>query len=123
MKICIQDPASTGTYLLDEVDLVPFATDSDDYSIAVDVLFVIPSDHLVQELPASRLSESTTPSVQIVDPGGDRSWVIPFAKLEGFRVPVPPGDDDDVVWFAMPSARELIAAVPVFRKALVQHSS
>ena len=85
------------------------------------MLFVILSDHLVQELPASRLCESMIPSVQIVDPGGDRSWVIPFAKLEEFSVP--PGNADDVVWFVMPSARELVAAVPVFRKALVQHSS
>jgi hypothetical protein len=123
VKICIQDPVSAATYLIDDADLAPFATNPDDYNTAIDVLFVIPSNQLVQELPASRLSESTTPAIQITDPAGNRSWVIPFDKLQGFRVSVPPADADDVVWFAMPTARDLIAAVPVFRKALVQHSS
>lgn len=123
MKICIQDPLLERTYLMDESDLGVFATDPDDYSVSVDVLFVLPSDDLVQELPASRLTDSAEPSVQIVDPAGNRSWVVPFEKLEAFVVPVPPADVDDVAWFAMPTARELIAAVPVFRKALVQHSS
>lgn len=123
MRICIQDPASGATYLIDEVDLPPFETDPDDYTISVDVLFVIPTDNLIQELPASRLSDSPTPSVQIVDPDTNRSWVIPFESLERFEIPVPPTDGDAVVWFAMPTARELVAAVPVFRKALVQHSS
>jgi hypothetical protein len=123
VKICIQDPVSVATYLVDDADLAPFVTDPDDYGTAIDMLFVIPSGQLVQELPASRLSESMTPSIQITDPAGNRSWVIPFEKLQGFRVPVPPVDSDDVVWFAMPTARDLIAAVPVFRKALVQHSS
>ncbi len=122
MKICIQDPASARAYILDEIGLEPFAHDSDDYGTKVDVLFVIPSDQLVQELPASRLSDSAEPVVQIVDPASNSSWVIPHDALEKFRVSVPPVDED-VVWFAMPTARELIAAVPVFRKALVQHSS
>jgi hypothetical protein len=123
MKICIQDPLAAQTYLLDERDLAAFAADPDDYSISVDVLFVLPSDQLVQELPASRFTDSGTPSIQIADPGANRTWVIPFEKLQAFAVPVPPTDETDVAWFAMPTARELIAAVPVFRKALVQHSS
>lgn len=123
MKICIQDPISIATYVLDADDLTSFAADPDDYTTSVDVLLVIPSDQLVQELPATRLSDSPNPSVQIVDPEGNRSWVIPFEKLAAFQVPSPPDDAQDVVWFAMPSARALIAAVPVFRKALVQHSS
>ncbi|MGH3328106.1 MAG: hypothetical protein ACRDPT_09995 [Streptomycetales bacterium] len=122
VRICIQDPVAGSTYLLDENDLPVFAVDPDDYDIGVDVLFVLPSDDLVQELPASRLTDSPQPSVQIVDPNGNRSWVIPFEKLEAFTVPMPP-TEGEVAWFAMPTARELIAAVPVFRKALVQHSS
>lgn len=123
MKICIQDPALSVTYLLDEADLGGFTADPDDYAATADVLFVIPSGELLQELPSSRLSDSSTPSIQIVDPDGNRSWLIPFEGLQRFRVPVPPTDGDDIAWFAMPTARELIAAVPVFRKALVQHSS
>jgi len=122
MKFCIQDPAQMTTYVLSEDDLAPFSADPDDYSIQSDVLFVVPTDQLVQELPVSRLTESATPTVQIADPATNRSWVVPFDKLGSFRVDVPPSDDD-VVWFAMPSARDLIAAVPIFRKALVQHSS
>jgi hypothetical protein len=123
MKICIQDPVGARTYLLDENHLAAFAADPDDYSGNVDVLFVMPSDELVQELPASRLTDSQTPSIQIVDPGGNRAWVIPFEKLEDFVVPAPPADGEDVAWFAMPTARDLMTAVPVFRKALVQFSS
>lgn len=123
MRICIQDPASARTYLLNETDLAPCAHDPDDYDVSADVLFVIPSDQLVEELPASRLSDATSPTVQIADPANNRTWVLAFSELERFRVSVPPSDVEDVVWFAMPTARELVAAVPVFRKALVQHSS
>lgn len=123
MRVCIQDPASSATYLIDEADLAPFETDPDDYTVSVDVLLVIPTDDLVQELPSSRLSDSSTPSLQIVNPDSNLSWVLPHESLQRFEVAVPPTDGDDIVWFAMPTARELAAAVPVFRKALVQHSS
>lgn len=123
MRFCIQDPAERATYVVPEMSLIPYAVDPDDYSVSVDVLFVVPSDQLVQELPASRLTDAALPSIQIVDPERSRSWMIPADELERFRVAVPPSDGDDLVWFAMPSAREVLAAVPVFRKALVQHSS
>lgn len=123
MQICIQDPAKYATYLLQEDDLQRFAVNPNDDGVAADVLFVHPADTLVQELPASRLTDSETPSVQIVDPDRSRSWLIRFSDLQEFRVPTPPSDSDGVIWFAMPSAKEILAAVPVFRRALVQHSS
>lgn len=123
MKICVQDPVAATTYLLDEADLDPYSVDPDDYSVAADVLFVVPSGHLVEDLPASRLSDSTSPTLQVVDPDTNRSWLIRFDALSTYIVPAPPSDPEAVVWFAMPSARDLLAAVPVFRKALVQHSS
>ncbi len=123
MKICVQDPVVATTYLLDETDLWPFSVDPDDYSVTADVLFVLPSGHLLEDLPASRLSDSTEPAVQVVDPDTNRSWLIPFDALIRFEVSTPPSDPEGVVWFAMPSAHDLLAAVPVFRKALVQHSS
>jgi hypothetical protein len=122
MQICIQDPAKYSTYLLQEDDLQRFAVDPADDGVAADVLFVHPAATLVQELPASRLTDSETPSVQIVDPDRSRSWLIGFEALQDFRVPTPPSEGN-VVWFAMPSAKEILAAVPVFRRALVQHSS
>jgi hypothetical protein len=123
MKLCIQDPASAATYLIPEDALTTFRSDPDVTGEAIDVLFVIPTDDVIQELPASRLSDSQTPSVQIVDPDGNRNWVLSHQDLQEFRASAPPADGEDVVWFAMPSARDLLAAVPVFRKALVQFSS
>jgi hypothetical protein len=121
MKICIQDPATYQTYLLGEQDLLRFQTEP--YSEGdADVLFVLPTQALLQELPASRLTDSLAPAIQIVDTEGGRTWRLTSEQLQAFAVAAPPSDDD-VFWFAMPSARQVLAAVPVFRKALVQHSS
>lgn len=123
MKFCIQDPVNRRVYLADEADLGPWAADPDDYSVQVDVLLIVPSDELLQELPATRLTDETAPIVQIVDPNRNKSWILSSEDLEKFSVDAAPTDEGDMAWFAMPSARELIAAVPVFRKALVQHGS
>lgn len=123
MQVCIQDPKNASTYVLKENDLMSFAVDPYDDNGSVDVLFVHGGDTLVQELPASRMTDSETPTVQIVDTNCNRSWLVQFNDLKRFQVPVPPSDADDIIWFAMPSAKELLSAVPVFRRALVQHSS
>lgn len=123
MQVCIQDPSSYSTYLLDEVELERFSHDPADNGGAADVLFVRPSDTLVQELPPARMTDSQTPRIQIVDPDRKLSWMLDFSDLQRFRVPAPPSGGSDMVWFAMPSAKEVLAAVPVFRCALVQHSS
>ncbi len=123
MKVCIQDPANYRTYLLPLDALAEFEVEADAETEA-DVLLMLPSDALIQELPASRLSDSPTPSVQIVDTDGDRAWRLDHNRLQEYSVPVPPSDDgEEIAWFAMPSAREVLAAVPIFRKALVPHSS
>lgn len=122
MKICIQDPANYRTYVLPPTALADYATDAH-YDDEADVVFVLPSDALIQELPESRLTDSETPTIQIVDTEAGRTWRLSFEQLERFAVAVPPSDEDDVAWFAMPSAKQVLAAVPVFRKALVQHSS
>jgi hypothetical protein len=121
MKFCIQDPRNGRVYLADDAELAPFAVSPDDYSLKVDVLLIVPGDELVQELPSSRLTDSDEPTVQIVDPSRNKSWLLTSADLQAFRVTAPPSDERDVAWFAMPSARELLAVVPIFRKALVQH--
>ncbi len=123
MQVCIQDPANQATYLLRRSDLDPFSVDPHDDSISVDVVLVHAGDTLVQELPSTRLSDSETPTVQIVMPDESQSWVVKFEDLQAFKVQVPPEDADDVVWFAMPTAKKLMAAVPAFRRAMVQHSS
>lgn len=123
MQVCIQDPHNHATYFLGEQDLATFCVGPNNRGAEADVLLVCPSDTLVHELPASRMTDSDTPSVQIVDPAGNKSWLLHFAELQKFRVATPPRDADDVVWFAMPSAKDVLAAVPVFRRALVQHSS
>ncbi len=123
MRFCIQDPSKGRVYLADEAELVPFEVNTNDYSIKVDVMLIVPGDELLQELPSSRLTDSVEPTVQIVDPSRNKSWVLTSADLQAFRVAAPPAEQADTAWFAMPSARELMAAVPIFRKALVQHGS
>jgi hypothetical protein len=122
VHICIQDPANYRTYLIpgDALSEFEVAAAHDDEA---DVVFVLPSDALVQELPASRLTDSETPTIQILDTEASRAWRLRFEELERFSVAVPPSDEIEAAWFAMPSAKQVLAAVPVFRKALVQHSS
>jgi hypothetical protein len=123
MQVCVQDPRNQAVYLLKETELAKFAADADAQDQPVDVLLVHPGDTLIQELPPSRMTDSETPTVQIVDPDGNRNWIIGFDDLKRYRVATPPSDAEDVVWFAMPSAKETLAAVPLFRRALVQHGS
>lgn len=123
MQVCIQDPSSHSTYFLDEIELERFSHDPANDGSSADVLFIRPGDTLVQELPPSRMTDSQTPRIQIVDPDRKRSWMLDFNDLQRFRVPAPPSGGSDMVWFAMPSAKDVLAAVPVFRRALVQHSS
>jgi len=122
VQICIQDPASYRTYLIPDASLAAFEVEAA-HDDEADVVFVLPSDALIQELPASRLTDSESPTIQIVDTEGSRAWRLEFEQLERFSVAVPPSDEIEVAWFAMPSAKQVLAAVPVFRKALVQHSS
>ena len=123
MRVCIQDPIKNANYVINDAELAKFAVHGIDDDCEIDVLLVASGDTLLQELPSSRLSDSETPTVQIVDPDGNRNWVIQFNDLERFSTPTPPNDSEDMQWFAMPSARDALAAVPVFRRALVQHSS
>jgi hypothetical protein len=122
MQICIQDPANYRTYLIPDSALDDFEVEAA-HDDEADVVFVLPSDALIQELPASRLTDSETPTIQIVDTEGSRAWRMRFDELQRFSVAVPPSDEVEAAWFAMPSAKQVLAAVPVFRKALVQHSS
>ena len=123
MQVCVQDPANNKTYLMSRTDLSAFAADSRDDGRDVDVLLIHGGECIVQELPSSRLSDSPTPTVQIVDSESGQSWIVDFESLTSFSVPAPPSDGDNIIWFAMPSAKEVLAAVPVVRRALVQHSS
>jgi hypothetical protein len=121
MKFCIQDPAEGRVYLAEESALDQFLVPSEDQSVDVDVLLVVPSSDLLQPLPSTRMKDGPITAVQIVDPRRNKNWILTAADLDKFVVDFPPTDEDGVTWFAMPTARELIAAVPVFRKALVQH--
>ncbi len=122
MNICIQDPATYRTFLVPNEALSEFSCDGEREESA-DIVFVIPSNAMVQEVPASRLTDADSPTIHIVDPDADQAWRLSYEQLERFTVAAPPVEDGDSAWFAMPSAREVLAAVPVFRKALVQHGS
>ncbi len=123
MRVGIQDPANHTNYVINENELQKFAVSSLDEDRNVDVLLVAAGDTLLQELPSSRLTDSATPTVQIVDPDSNRSWIIGFDDLKLFEMATPPNEGEDMVWFAMPTARNALAAVPVLRRAMVQHSS
>jgi hypothetical protein len=122
VNFCIQDPSASKTFLLSDYALKQFEAD-ESTDVAADVLFVCPSDSLLQEIPPpARLSNSDRPVVQIVDSDKNKSWVIDYSNLEKMEVAAPP-QGKDVVWFAMPKAKEVMAAIPMFRRALVQHGS
>jgi hypothetical protein len=122
MQVCIQDPSNSSCYVIADAELAKFAVEETGPEREVDVLFVCPGNSLVQELPSSRLTDSVTPTIQIVDPDHNKNWVVDFAHLANYRVASPPVSIDETIWFAMPSAREVLAAVPMFRRALVQNS-
>lgn len=122
MHVCIQDPVRNINYVINEAELAKFSVDTDENQ-DIDVLLVASGDTLLHEIPSSRLSDSATPTVQIVDPDSSRNWVIGFDDLQRYASNTPPNDVEDMNWFAMPTARDLLAAVPIFRRALVQHSS
>ena len=123
MQMCIQDPANHTNYVLNENELQKFSVTNPDEDREIDVLLVAAGDTLLQELPSSRLSDSATPTVQIVDPDSNRIWIIGFDDLKLYETAAPPTEAEDMVWFAMPTARSALAAVPVLRRAMVQHSS
>jgi len=122
MRVCIQDPVNSTAYVINALELDRFRASEDAFE-DVDVMLVHGGDSVIQELPAFRASDTTHPTVQIVDAEGDRSWILKFDDLKSFSRPAPSPQDNDVIWFAMPSARDVLAAVPVFRKAIVQMSS
>lgn len=119
MDVCIQDPGTFRTFLIPDGALSEFSSDGTEDA---DIVFVMPSDSMVQEVGASRLTDAGNPTIQIVDTDGDRAWRLSHEDLTRFAVDTPP-DGENTAWFAMPSAKEVLAAVPVFRKALVQHGS
>lgn len=123
MKICIQDPRGGRTYVLGSCELDQYRLNGEDEA-AADILFVMPSRLLVEELPAVRSSASTRPSVLICDPDHDRRWLLAHADLERFSVAwTPDAVDDEAVWFSMPDDCGVLGVVPFFRRALVQNSS
>ncbi|MGW0394818.1 hypothetical protein ACWDYJ_28840 [Streptomyces sp. NPDC003042] len=87
-----------------------------------DVVFVLPSETLCEQVPVIAGSGSTNPSILISDPDRDRRWLLTRSDLERFAADHQP--PADAVWFSMPDASAgIYAAVPLFRRALVQNSS
>lgn len=123
MRFCIQDLADGATYVFDQDALGVFRVDPDYCGQDIDVLLVVPSGEIIQEVPPCRLTDAVDPTVQLVDTVRNLAWVFKLCDMAAYRTSTPPAEIDDVIWFAMPTSRELVAAVPVFRKALVQHGS
>lgn len=122
MKIAVQDPGKNATYILDPELLGEFTVGPAQLGEGADVVFVLPSKTLCEQVPVVSGSASTDPSILISDPDGDRRWLLTRSDLERFAA----GDQPptDAVWFSMPDASAgIYAAVPLFRRALVQNSS
>jgi hypothetical protein len=121
-KLAVQDLQHATTYLLDTGQLDQYRLDETD-DAAADVLFVMPSQLLVEEVPALCSAESAEPSVLICDPDHDRRWLLAHADLTNFAVRPGTEPADADMGFSMPEASGLLEAVPFFRRALVQNSS
>lgn len=123
MKVSIQDPQHQTTYVLESDELDQYRLNGEDEALA-DILFVMPSRLLIEELPTVRSSASTEPSVLICDPDHDRRWLLAHADLERFSVGWrADAANDEAVWFSMPDDCGVLGLVPFFRRALVQNSS
>ncbi|MEU5388858.1 hypothetical protein [Kitasatospora cineracea] len=122
MQIAVQDPSTKTTYLLDPASLAEFEADPSQLDEGADVVFVLPSAVLCEQVPVVPGDASADPSILISDPDGDRRWLLTRSDLERFAS----GEQaqGDAVWFSLPSAEVgLYSAVPLFRRALVQNSS
>ncbi|MEU9026792.1 hypothetical protein AB0D46_04485 [Streptomyces sp. NPDC048383] len=118
----MQDPGKNATYILDPELLGEFTVGPAQLGESADVVFVLPSKTLCEQVPVVSGSGSADPSILISDPDGDRRWLLTRSDLERFAA----GDQPptDAVWFSMPDASAgIYAAVPLFRRALVQNSS
>ncbi|MFF2657691.1 hypothetical protein ACFVUH_10050 [Kitasatospora sp. NPDC058032] len=121
MHIAVQDPSTKTTYLLDAAGLAPFEAVPSQLDDGADIVFVLPSATLVEQVPVVPGSASADPSILISDPDGDRRWLLNRSDLERFAC----GEaQEGAIWFSLPDAEAgLYAAVPLFRRALVQNSS
>ncbi|MFD5425933.1 hypothetical protein [Streptomyces sp. NPDC127084] len=121
MKIAVQDPGRNATYVLDPELLGEFTVDPAQLGEGADVVFVLPSKTLCEQVPVVAGTGSADPSILISDPDGDRRWLLTRSALERFADVQPPAD---AVWFSMPDeSAGIYSAVPLFRRALVQNSS
>ncbi|GLV88637.1 hypothetical protein Slala04_00910 [Streptomyces lavendulae subsp. lavendulae] len=122
MKIAVQDPGKNATYVLDPELLGEFTVKPAQLGEGADVVFVLPSKTLCEQVPVVAGTGSADPSILISDPDGDRRWLLTRSALERFAADGQP--PTDAVWFSMPDASAgIYSAVPLFRRALVQNSS
>lgn len=125
MALAIRDQVRSITYRIpnEELDRLESVNAAE---TSADVVFVIPSESLVQRtincaVSSPDPSTKATESVMILDSDSDRAWLFSVADLQRFIAPSGAADADDV-WFAIPDGESLISATPLLRRALVQYS-
>lgn len=122
VRIAVQDPGKNATYILDPDLLAEFEVEPTRLGDGADIVFVLPSKTLCDQVPVVAGNGSPDPSILISDPDGDRRWLLTRSDLERFAADERP--PADAVWFSMPdSTAGIYTAVPLFRRALVQNSS
>ncbi|MFJ2782401.1 MULTISPECIES: hypothetical protein [unclassified Kitasatospora] len=123
MQIAVQDPEKHTTYILDPSSLADFELSNAQSGDGADIVFVLPSQTLCDQVPVVPGAGSGDQSILISDPDSDRRWLLTRSDLERFAAPTSSAANE-AVWFSMPgTAAGIYTAVPLFRRALVQNSS
>ncbi|MGH3869011.1 MAG: hypothetical protein ACRDQ4_23410 [Pseudonocardiaceae bacterium] len=91
---------------------------------AADIVFVIPSESLIQrtvDYPAI-FKNTPTESIMIIDSDTDKAWLFAMDDLQRFKATEGFANNVDI-WFAIPDGESIISATPILRRALEQYGS
>lgn len=123
MNLLIQDTTIRCSYFLGQEDLTKFEVPKGVEPLDADVLFMIPNEFLLDEVPPARRTDGPVTRIAIVDSVANRTYQISRQDLEAFEIDSNAGEDPNTVTFAIPSSLDLMTEVPIFRRALLQYGS
>lgn len=123
MNILIQDTNIRCSYLLNDDQLKKYEVSIEPDTLDADVLFMVPNEFLLDEIPPSRSTDGPVTSIAIIDSVADKAYQLSRNDLEAYEVDVNTGTSPGTITFAIPTSMELMTEVPIFRRSLVQYGS
>ena len=127
MNILIQDTNIRCSYLLNDDQLKKYEVSMEPDTLDADVLFMVPNEFLLDEIPPSRSTDGPVTTIAIIDSVADKAYQLSRNDLEAYEVDVNVDVNIDTnpgtITFAIPSSMELMTEVPIFRRSLVQYGS